>query len=60
MYGNIWTVCIELKGCTNPRHQVTWENKYCTVIPYVCVLYIELAFCHCSGAWNFEVALRFF
>ena len=53
MCGNIWTVCIELKGCTNPRHQVTWETKFCTVIPYVC------AFCHSSGAWNLEVALRF-
>jgi hypothetical protein len=26
MYDNIWTACVILKGCTNPRHQVTQET----------------------------------
>jgi hypothetical protein len=24
------------KKCTNPRCQVTWATKYCTVAPYIC------------------------
>jgi hypothetical protein len=37
--------------------QVTWVTQFCIVVHSICV---EVAFCHPSGAQNFEVAPRKF
>jgi hypothetical protein len=44
--------------CTNPWCQVTWVTKFCAMVPSLWVFSVELASCHSSNAYNFEMACQ--